>query len=452
VSLLDVIEGMSEFIKAIAHPKRVHILTLLLEQPLDFSNLKLQTNLKKTALANNLTILVEAKLIERFERGTYRIIEDGRELLNAINEVYANSKARENHRRKIIQRRYSQGWLKNMESKTISNPATWEPSWISYIGAVLGVLKSYGKNENYASVGGYSGYIFALPNVLSRGTCPSGPTALGHNVWNTIEKSTELLGYSVHTFNDIGSLPSEEGKLIEEDIRRAKKLYNFTKEAIDNNKPVIIWGLIIPEYGICNGYTNGSYLVSTFRRNTNQPETPISYDALQAPGGLHAILLKEELPPISEEDDKNAIVRAIKFAEVSIIDIPNLDNTYISGADAFDKWADILESGNNEDYPYHGNSYVGACTLEAEQLASSFLEQFSDKYKGAPQSSFLKKSSEEYKNVASILEKFTEIFPFALEGDMAKEKRLKGAELLRSAKNPFINALEFLKQAHDNWE
>jgi DNA-binding transcriptional ArsR family regulator len=450
--LLDVIKGMAEFIKAIAHPKRVQILTLILEKPLDFSNLKLQTNLKKTALANNLTILVEAKLIERFERGNYRITEDGRELLNSIDEVYANSKARENHRRKIIQRRYSQGWLKNMESKTISNPATWEPSWISYIGAVLGVLKSYGKNENYANVGGYSGYVFALPNVLSRGTCPSGPTALGYNVWNTIEKSTELLGYSVHTFNDSGFLPSEEGKLTEEDIKRAKKLYNFTKEAIDNNKPVIIWGLVIPEYGICNGYTNGSYLVSTFRRNTNQPETPISYDALQAPGGLHAILLQEELEPISEEDDKNAIMRAIKFAEGNIIEVPELDNTYISGADAFEKWADLLENSDNEDLPYHGNSYVGACTLEAEQLASLFLKQLVDKYKGTPQSSSLKKSSEEYEKAAALLQEFTEIFPFALNGDMTKEEKLKGAELLRLAKNPFIKALEFLKQTHNNWE
>ena len=452
MSFLDVIEGMSEFIKAIAHPKRVQILALLLEKPLEFSNLKLDTNLKKTALANNLTILIETKLIERFERGTYRITQDGRELLGAIKEVYIKAKIREDHKRKSIQRRYSQGWLKNMENKTISNPATWEPSWISYIGAVLGVLKSYGKNENYASVGGYSGYVFALPNVHSRATCPSGPTALGYNIWNTIEKSTELLGYSVHTFNDSGSLPSEEGKLTEEDIKRAKKLYSFTKEAIDNNKPVIIWGLVIPEYGICNGYTNGSYIVSTFRRNTDQPETPISYDALQAPGGLHGILLKEELPPISEEDDKNAIMRAIQFAEGNIIDIPNLNNTYISGADAFDKWADILESSDNEDHPYHGNSYVGACTLEAEQLASFFLKQISDKYKGTKQSTFLTKSSEEYKKAASLLKKFTEIFPFALDGDMAKEKRLKGTELLRSAKNPFINALEFLKQVHDNWK
>ncbi|MFW9866875.1 MAG: ArsR/SmtB family transcription factor [Promethearchaeota archaeon] len=449
---MDSVEGMSEFIKAIAHPKRVQILTLLLEKPFDFSNLKLQTNLKKTALANNLTILLEAKLIERFERGTYRITEDGRGLLNAIKEVYDKAKVREDHRRKIKQRRYSQTWLKNIESKTISSPATWESSWISYIGAVLGVLKSYGINENYANVGGYSGYIFALPNVLSRATCPSSPTALGRNVWRTIEKSTELLGYSVCVFNDNGSFPSEEGKLTEEDIKRAKKLYSFTKEAIDSNKPVIIWGLFIPEYGICNGYTNGSYLVSTYRRNTNQPETPISYDALQAPGCLHAILLEEKLPPISEKDDKNAIEHAIKFAEGNIIQFSELNNTYISGADAFDKWADLLENGNDEDLLYHGNSYVGACTLEAEQLASSFLEHISNKYNGAPQSIFLKKSSEEYKNVASLLEKFTEIFPFALDGDMTKAKKLKGSELLRSAINPFTNALDFLKQAQDNWE
>ena len=339
-----------------------------------------------------------------------------------------------------------------MENKKISNPATWEPSWISYIGAVLGVLTSYGKMENYANVGGYTGYIFALPNVLSRATCPSGPTALGYSVWDTIEKSTELLGYSVHTFSDNRFLPSEKGKLTEVDIQRMKNLYSFTKEAIDLNKPVIIWGLVSPEYGICNGYTDGAYIVSTFRRNSNQPETPVSYDSLQAPGGLHAILLREELTPISEEDDKNTIARAIRFAEGNIIEIPNLNNIYISGAEAFDKWANILESSDDKDHPYHGNSYVGACTLEAEELASLFLNYVSSKYKGTVQSSFLVKSSEQYQKVASILKEFTELFPFAFDGDLAQEKRVKGANLLRSAKNPFNNALEFLKQAYYNWE
>ena len=452
VSLLQNIEGMSEFLKAISHPKRIYIMTLLLEKPLDFSQFLLQTGLKKTALANNLTILIEAKLIERFERGVYRITQDGKELLNAITDVYAKAKIREDQKRKAIQRRYSQGWLKNMKTKIISNPATWEPAWISYLGAVLGVLKSYGKNENYASVGGYTGYIFALPNVLSRGTCPSGPTALGDDVWNTIEKSTEFLGYSVHTFNDNGSLPSEEGKLSEEDIKRAKKLYSFTKRAIDDNQPVIMWGLNTPEFGICNGYTNGSYLVSTYRSNIGQPEIPIPYDSLQAPGGLKAILLKEELTPISEKDDKETVMRAIRFAEGNTVDISHLNNTYISGADAFDKWADLLENNVSEDHPYHGNSYVGACTLEAAQLASIFLKQLSEKFEGTTQAMFLKEASEEYKKVITPLDKFTKIFPFAFEGDMAQEKRVKGAELLRSAKNPFTNALNFLKKANNNWE
>ena len=125
-----------------------------------------------------------------------------------------------------------------MEKKMVTNPATWDSAWISYLGAVLGVLKSIGKEESLASVGGYSGYVFALPNVLTSATCPSGPTALGEDIWNLILKSTELLGFKVQSFIDMGSFPSEEGSLTDQDIKRAENLFTYVKEAIDRAREI----------------------------------------------------------------------------------------------------------------------------------------------------------------------------------------------------------------------
>ena len=109
-----------------------------------------------------------------------------------------------------------------MVIKEVEVKPVYQPCWISYLGAVSGILKSLGRNHDIIDVGGYSGWSFLI-NVSKGVTCPSGPTA--HRAYSDILKGTEALGFSIEGYNDLGGFPSKEGELSEKDSVRALKMF-----------------------------------------------------------------------------------------------------------------------------------------------------------------------------------------------------------------------------------
>ena len=445
--ILQSLTGITAITKVIGHEKRLQILALVNDNPEDFLSLRKQTELQKTALSNHLTKLLEVRLIERIERGKYKITDDGSKLLGLISAFYQETKIKQELKHKEFIQRYSKGWIRKMDEKRISCDPIYQPTWISYLGAVSGIMKALGKTEHDTiNVGGYTGYTFALPNVSKKTTCPSGPTALGR-MWKEIEKGTTALGYKTRVFEESKSFPSEDGKLTEEDSKRAKKLFQLVKKAINNDEPVILWGIPIPEYGIVKGYQDNSYIVSTYRRLTNQPDDPIAFDSLHAPGCLHAIIIEKQFDEITTSDDRNMLNRAITLAEGQLA-----EEGYVAGALAYEEWAKILEKGPEKNLSYQGNSYVNECTLEAKALAAEFFKRLVKKYETRPFSSSLLKASEEFLKVVDLLKSFQKIFPFAFEGDFSEEKRKKGAETLRNATPHESQALAHMKDAYNTWK
>jgi hypothetical protein len=383
---------------------------------------------------------------ERYERGIYQITKDGQSFLEAIATFYMDSKVRELTHIRKIKSQYSKGYEaieRPMDERTVTNPPQIEDVWLTYIGTVTGVLKSLGTDCNVVDVGGYSGYIF-LVNVAKGTTCASGPTA--HNAWGEIHKGTETLGWKLKFFSDERSSPFLE-EITLEDRKRALKLFKLVKKEIDgNDRPVVVWGLPVAEYGIVIGYKGDSYLASTVRRFIGKPETPIRFDALQAPGCLETIFFVEKIP-IPEEKDKNAIKRALEIAEGRFV-----RKGYVAGPSAYEEWATVLERGEPDKVDYLGNSYVGACIHDAKGIAKHFLERLAKKYANTPKAAFLLKAAEEYGKAEKLLNQFVVIFPFALTGKMPPEKSKKGAEILRVVKNHEIAAIVHLKKAYLKWE
>jgi predicted transcriptional regulator len=80
--------------KALANESRFKILTQLYVEPLTFKNLKEVTGLEKSALANNLNKLLDVGLIEKSQHGVYAITEDGKRLLEALDEFIKGSNER----------------------------------------------------------------------------------------------------------------------------------------------------------------------------------------------------------------------------------------------------------------------------------------------------------------------------------------------------------------------
>lgn len=441
---------IAELLKSAAHPARVHILTLLLRGESEFSRLMQQTELSKTALANHLNQLTVKGLVEKATRGEYSLTADGKALLIAAATMYKESAQREKERVELLSRRYTEGLLevKKLSKKVISKKIEYQPCWLSYTGAIAGALKALGTDCDIVDVGGCSGYAFLI-NVAKGTTCPSGPTALPAETWRQIHKGTESLGWSIEFFQASHSdYPANEGKPTAREIELAKKLFGRIKHVIDeNDRPIVLWGLVVPEYGIVKGYEGDSYLTSTFRTVTSQPETPVLYYDLKAPGCLEAFFFRDKIKPDPAKVDKEALERAINFASGKV---PVLDN-YVSGPVALDEWANVLEKDPKEKQNYMGNSYVGSCVGEGRWMCAEFLKRLAGKYAGK-QSKYLKDAAQNYEKGWMLMKEFTQVFPFKFQGEMKQEDRKKGAEMLRKAKLSEEEAIAHMRKALTQWE
>ncbi len=418
-------KGIAKLLKSAAHPARIQILTSLLQERNEFSQLMQRTKLSKTALANHMKRLMKTGLVQRVVRGEYTLTRDGKELLNATLTVYRNSARREEERREALLSRYTKGLVegKSLSRKMISREVEYQPCWLSYTGAMAGSLKGLGTDCDIVDVGGYSGYAFLI-NASKGVTCPSGPTALPRETWKQIHKGTENLGWTMELYEYSKSYPAKEGNPTPQEIEIAKELFEKIKQEIaEKDRPVVLWGLVAPEYGIVKGYEGNSYVVSTFRRLVNKPETPIPFHDLKAPGCIDAFFFRDRVQIDTSVLEREALERATRFAAA---EVPILDN-YVAGPEALDEWARVLESVPQEKQNYHGNSYVGACVAEGRAISSEFLKRLADKL-DREQTKRLLKAADCYEKGTRIMEEFTRIFPFRFQGEMKLRDRKKGAE------------------------
>ncbi|HVP92194.1 MAG TPA: hypothetical protein VMS94_00475, partial [Acidobacteriota bacterium] len=230
-------------------------------------------------------------------------------------------------------------------------------------------------------------------------------------------------------------------------IEKAQKIFDKIKQEIDErDRPVVLWGLVVPEYGIVKGYEGNSYVVSTFRSLTGQPENPVLFYDLKAPGCLDVLFFRDKVKRRDETADKEALRRAINFASAKV---PILSN-YAAGPAGFDEWANVLETLPEEKQNYHGNSYVGACYCEGRELCAQFLKRLAKKYPGK-QSKHLLKAADCYDKGWKLMKEFTQLFPFKFQGDISLANRKRGAELLRKAKPNEEEAIQHMKKALEEW-
>jgi DNA-binding HxlR family transcriptional regulator len=446
--LLESPKEISELLKSAAHPSRIQMLALLMQKNSGFSDLKRLTQLSKTALANHLNHLLRRGLVQKVARGKYALTIDGRELLKAAGFVYQNSTLREKEEREAMRNRYTRGSIegRTLKKKLISKEAVYQPCWLSYTGAMAGSLTALEADCDMVDIGGYTGYAFLI-NVSKGVTCPSGPTALHPDTWRQIHKATENLGWTLEHYEYPHSYPEIEGKHTPKELETARKLFNKIKQEIDEkDRPVVLWGLVAPEYGIVNGYEGNSYLTSTFRHLINQPENPILFYDLKAPGCLDAFFFREKIKPNLTQLGKETLERAIRFSEAQI---PILNN-YAAGPSALNEWANILDNLPEEKHNYHGNSYVAACVYEGREIAHQFLKRLAEKYPNKL-SKHLLAAAECYMKGAKLMEEFTRIFPFKFQGEMKTKNRKKAAEMLRKVKPLEEEAARYMKKALETW-
>ena len=443
--------GIAEVLGSFANEKRLQLLVMMMDGPREFDQLQNASGLSKTAVSNHLKRLLRTGVVQKLERGTYVLSEDGLNILSAIGSAYSVTQRRRQQEAARTARLYSRDPTpkeeKEMDEFEVKNKAKWEPAYTSYVGTVTGILKSLGIKTEMPDVGGYTGYAF-LVNVAKSATCASAPTC--HTAFELFAKAVETsFGWKIgfNWDNESGSYPSGDSPT-PDDLKRAKAYFELMKSTLTRtNRPIGLWGLVVPEYFIMNGYKGNDYLVSTMRECHNKPEEPLKYDSLQAPGGFSEIVFEKETKPLKlERRDKQALQRAVRVIEGRYV----MDG-YVQGPKAFDTWAQQLKEGQENILLYHGNSYVGACTHEGLEWAAQFLKGLSKRYKEQSQGDTLHNASKEYSKAAASMKEFTELFPFGFQGDFPKVKREKGAKLLESTKPHVESALTYMKEALKAW-
>ena len=105
ISILDSFSQIIDILKSLGNENRLKILLSLLEKNKSYGTIVKELSLKKTAVSNHLTQLLNTKLIERGDYGIYKITGDGIEILKGIEKAYQQSPSRKIERFQALQRR-----------------------------------------------------------------------------------------------------------------------------------------------------------------------------------------------------------------------------------------------------------------------------------------------------------------------------------------------------------
>ncbi|MHA1420440.1 MAG: ArsR/SmtB family transcription factor, partial [Candidatus Heimdallarchaeaceae archaeon] len=104
--ILESLNDLADLFKCLDHPTRLEILARLIYDEMEFKDLQQEMDIPKTSLANHLTQLVESGLVERMERGVYRISFDGQDIINSSAKSFLDMKVREQERLETLRLRY----------------------------------------------------------------------------------------------------------------------------------------------------------------------------------------------------------------------------------------------------------------------------------------------------------------------------------------------------------
>jgi len=439
--LAEASEGVAQLLRSAAHPIRIKVLALLASGDLELKSLVESTGLSKNALVNHLNLLIQAGLVGRAKRGRYRLTKDGREMLEAAASIYLTSERRKEVDRAKLRALYDSGFYRGvrMEKKIVSTPAEYQPCWLSYTGAMAGCLRSLGVMCDVVDVAGYSGYAFIL-NVSKGRTSPAGPTAFGE--WGPIKEGTESLGFRLEHWFDERSYPERPGTPMPQEVERARKLFERVKTSVDRDRPVVVWGLYEPEYGIVNGYDGSSYLISTLHRLLGQKEDPIIYYDLNAPGCMDAYFFGERMESDRRERSLAALERLVRYAKG---DFKTVDG-FICGPSALTEWADVLSSGRHDLIDYFGHSYISQCYAESKEMCVEFTKRLAKDGKGKWVEELLL-ASKEYAKASKLMTDLAKMFPLSMQGKVSEDDGRRGAGLLRETRRFEEAAIVHLERA-----
>ena len=188
-------DAIAEYFLAVSHPMRIRILSLLAEDSMDFADLLNKTNLRKTALSNQLSNLTDRRLIKRVSHGHYALTKDGKHVLSMIIDTYKKSKLRKEEEKKKILERYSHRSDETMTKDLQIEIVQLEPMTVASVQAISKSPEedAWKKMVAFAEPRGLFKDLKKNPIFGFNNPNPSeGKEEYGYEFWIRISSDTEL--------------------------------------------------------------------------------------------------------------------------------------------------------------------------------------------------------------------------------------------------------------------
>jgi hypothetical protein len=302
----------------------------------------------------------------------------------------------------------------------------YQPAWLTWVASTTTCLRALGIECDQADVAGFSGYAFHV--CVHEALCPSAPTTLD---WAQLSRGAHALGRATVEFRAPDCAAS--GAARDEACRGA---YELVRRELLAQRPCVLWGTYLPEFGVAIGVEDGAYLVKSFKGVIGEAQPPIPYDRTETPGGIYVLGFPAEVEFGELQRDLEAILLALRFWSRPAYGL------YRYGADAYDLWIEALRARRADRF---GCAYNAACYAEGRRFAQLFLERMSTRRTLA--ADLLRKAAESYREAAGAMQQITDVFPFGhdQEGLITDEARIDQATgLLAQARDAEARAMSTL--------
>ncbi len=312
---------------------------------------------------------------------------------------------------------------------TLLEGLEWKPAWISHLGCHLGCIDYLGLDISRAWVFGGTGHAFAIN--IHEVLCPSGPTA-----WktDTVDRLAGNLGYIAEGVTGHKSHRDFEAK--------QKIAWALVTGCIDTDVPCYGWELQAPEWYVVTGYDDDGYYYSG--PGADESRMPLPWDRL-ADTGIGWLSMRCVLPCMPSTDEE-VLSEAIDFALDHAAGEYCHEN-YVAGPEAFDLWADALETGSADRF---GQGYNGECWRECREMAVAFLREARRRL--AREEGLFDEAIEHYSAVHKALAAVVERLPFQHTSEQDEGATVQDAEaaaLIRQAGAAERNGLDALRRLSD---
>jgi len=303
----------------------------------------------------------------------------------------------------------------------------WKSAWISHLGCHLGCVDYLGLNLSRAWVYGGTGHAFAIN--IHETLCPSGPTAWRSDI---IDRLAVNLGYIAEGVTGHKSYRDFAAK--------QRIAWALATGCIDTAVPCYGWELHRPEWYVITGYDDVGYYYSGPGAEHGRQPLPWQELGTTEIGRLSVKCVLQCTP----SPDEVAVVEALTFALDHSLGRYCFNN-YVSGPQAFEVWADALESGRADRF---GAGYNGECWRECREMAVEFLREARERLSGRADDLFAE-AIEHYEAVHAALKAVVERIPFEAETEGQTVQDVEAAQLLREAGATEQRALNILRRLRD---